>query len=295
MGDTGSPFLLKAPAKLNLSLKVLGRRPDGYHELVSLVGFADLHDRLVVELSSAGEDDLRLDGPFAQTLEGDNLVLQAIRAFRRDIAAVHGLRITLTKNIPVAAGLGGGSSDAAAILRFLARSEGIDPVADSVRRIAAALGADIPVCLEARSRYMRGTGTALDEPLPDRGAIPLLMINPRISVPTGPVFRALAAPALDPLGGPALPGTEAEIFDGVNDLEPPARSVAPVIGMVLEELKASDGARGARLSGSGATCFALFGTAQERNHAADRIRRAHPDWWYHTGTLKNWTAEELFS
>lgn len=293
MADRFGTACLKAPAKLNLSLKVLGRRPDGYHELFSLVGFADLHDHLTVISAEDGEDSLSIDGPFGDRLVGDNLVLQAVRAFRREVCDVPPLRINLVKSIPVAAGLGGGSADAAAILRHLALWAGLAPEAAQIRRIAAELGADIPVCLQSRLRHMRGTGTELEDTFPDMAPIGLLLVNPRVAVPTGPVFTALGARPLDQARTERPAPCEDEIFAGTNDLEGPARKVAPVIGDVLSALKDTDRARGARLSGSGATCFALFDDLEARDNAARVIAVRNPNWWLHKGLLMNWSVLAL--
>ena len=293
MAEAGYSATLIAPAKLNLSLTILGKRPDGYHDLVSLVAFADLHDRLVVTPSETGTDRLSAVGPFARSLDRDNLILRAISAFRNAVGPVPPLSITLHKAIPVAAGLGGGSADAAAILRMLAGEHGLAVMAPPVQAIAAALGADIPVCLDSRCRYMRGTGVTLDPEEPAFPRYPALLVNPGVAVPTGAVFGALAPGQKAVRDASAPPGLSEEILAGRNDLEAPAVSVAPEIGPVLTALSDLPGAIGARLSGSGATCFVLFESDAERDKAAEHFRHAHPACWSHAGELKNWNDSSL--
>ena len=295
MAETGYSATLIAPAKLNLSLNILGRRPDGYHDLVSLVAFADLHDRLSVTQAETATDALSITGPFARSLDRDNLVLKAISAFRDKIGPVPPLSITLHKAIPVAAGLGGGSADAAAILRLLAREHSLTAMDPSIQAIAAGLGADIPVCLDSRCRYMRGTGTALDAEEPAFSRYPALLVNPGVAVPTGAVFAALAAMQKTARGASVPRDLREEIFNGRNDLETPAIAVAPEIGPVLSALSGLPGAIGARLSGSGATCFVLFESDTGRDRAADQFRDAHPSCWMHAGALKNWGDDLLQS
>jgi 4-diphosphocytidyl-2-C-methyl-D-erythritol kinase len=294
MAKTGYSATLIAPAKLNLSLTVLGRRPDGFHDLVSLVAFADLHDVLSVTLAETAVDQLTVAGPFAGSLDRDNLVLKAISAFRDTIEAVPPLSITLHKTIPVAAGLGGGSADAAAILRLLARQHGLTAMAPSIQAIAAGLGADIPVCLQSRCRYMRGTGTTLDPEESGFARYPALLVNPGVAVPTGAVFGALAAEKKAATAASAPRGLTEEILTGRNDLEAPAVAVAPEIGPVLRTLSGLPGTLGARLSGSGATCFALFKTDSARDKAAELFRQTYPAYWIHAGALRNWDSDSLF-
>jgi len=288
MADFGSRVLV-APAKVNLGLRVLGRRPDGYHELVSRVAFADLHDRMTVSPASGADDLLTVAGAFGENLDEDNLVLRAIAGFRALAPGLPALRVRLEKSIPVAAGLGGGSADAAAMLRFLAGLAGRNPVDGDILRLAATLGADVPVCLDPRSRVMRGTGTDLDPPAEHFPPRPVLLVNPGVPVPTGAVFKALGA-------GPVPAGPAAAADDGPaehNDLEAPACRVAPEIAAVLEFLRTLPDVADARLSGSGATCFALFASDEARDRAARLVETARPDWWLHTGRLRNWPAEEL--
>lgn len=294
MAESDFSAALIAPAKLNLGLTVLGKRQDGFHDLISLVAFADLHDSLFVAPAESSTDRLTITGPFAEGLDHDNLVLKAISAFRDAIRFVPPLSMTLQKNIPVAAGLGGGSADAAAILRLLARQSGLAAMDKSIQMIAAGLGADIPVCLESRCRYMHGTGTTLDSAETGFASYPVLLVNPGTAVPTAAVFRALAANGIAPGNAPSRRPLAEEIVSGRNDLEAPAISVAPEIGPVLGTLSNLPGSIGARLSGSGATCFALFETETERDRAMKQFQQAYPAYWIYSGKLMNWDTESLF-
>ncbi len=277
-----------APAKLNLYLHVTGRRPDGYHLLDSLAVFVDLGEAL--SATPAAGLALRLDGPFADALAdmapGDNLVLQAARQLQAlstdGERPPAGADMTLTKAIPVAAGLGGGSADAAAALRLLPRLWGRALPQASLDRLAAGLGADVPVCLASRPALMEGTGEILSPapPLPD---LHLVLVNPRLPVPTGAVFAGLQGrfSAPDPLQRPpaSLPDLAAALARRGNDLERPARFLAPAVDRVLAALAAQDGCLLARMSGSGATCFGLFAHPPGATRAAAALRRAEPGWW----------------
>ena len=281
-----------APAKVNLTLHVLGRRTDGYHEIESLVAFAGIGDRLTFR--PGGGLELHVQGPTgaAAGAAADNLVLKAAHALA---ARMEGLRLgsfALDKKLPVAAGLGGGSSDAAAALRLLARANGLNLHDDHVRAAAQATGADVPVCLEPKARMMRGIGEILSDPmaLPE---LPALLVNPGVAVPTKDVFAALAAPTLT---GPPEPDEFIAIdTDGAslvpllagrrNDLQTPAIKMQPVIADVLRALERSANCLLARMSGSGATCFGLFGSAAGVEEAAQRMQVAQPDWWVRATTL----------
>lgn len=277
----------RAPAKVNLTLHILGRRAeDGYHALESLVAFAGTADRLT--LDPAAPLGLTMSGPTAGPAgpTGDNLVL---RAARHLAARVPGLRtgaFHLTKRLPVAAGIGGGSSDAAAALRLLARLNGLSRDDAAVLAAARETGADVPVCLDPRARMMRGVGEQIGAPL-GLAPLPAVLINPGVPVPTAPVFKALglaigqSLPGADhPVIGEGLGGSAlvAAIAPARNDLEPPALTVAPVIGTTLDALR-DHGCRLARMSGSGATVFALFADRRQAVRAAAALRAAHPDWW----------------
>jgi 4-diphosphocytidyl-2-C-methyl-D-erythritol kinase len=281
-----------APAKVNLMLRVIGRRADGYHDLESLVAFADFGDRL--SLSRGAELSLTVRGPSArQAGEGaDNLVLKAARALgaRRPGLALGAFR--LDKRLPVAAGLGGGSADAAAALRLLARAN--DLVRDDAELYAAAraTGADVPVCLDPRPRVMRGIGDVLSEPLL-LPPLPAVLVNPGVVVATKDVFAGWAsAPASSPAGDLAAIGqlsTRQEVLRFLaahaNDLERPAIALAPAIADVLSALRALSGCRLARMSGSGATCFGLFATVTAARAAAQILRGKYQHWWVRAGKL----------
>ena len=259
-----------APAKVNLALHVRRRRADGYHDLETVFAFARDGDAVEVEL--AEEDDFGVTGPFAEALagEGDNLVLRAARAFGERYAPDAAHAITLDKHLPVASGVGGGSADAAATLRALAHLHRIEDMG-GLREIARGLGADVPACLLGRTCFGTGKGDELVA-LPPLGGVPALLVNPRVAVTTGPVFAGwdgVDRGALDP----------ADWRGGRNDLEAPARSLAPAIGDVLEVLGRQPGATLARMSGSGATCFALFDGPASRDAAAEAIAGDRPGWW----------------
>ena len=280
-----------APAKLNLALHVLGRRADGYHLLDSLVVFAGVGD--VLRAEPAGGLSLSVTGPFAAALGGaeDNLVLRAARALAQAGGIPAGGHMTLTKNLPVASGIGGGSADAAAALRLLARLWRLDLPAAGLARLALRLGADVPVCLASRPARMGGVG----EVLSDAPALPpcgLVLVNPGVAVATPEVFRARAAGFSHPLDLPS-PGQSGAWPDAAalaaalarmrNDLETPALALRPVIGDVLAALRALPGCLLARMSGSGATCFALLSDAQAAAAAAVAVTR--PGWWAWGGGL----------
>ena len=275
-----------APAKVNLTLHVLGRRTDGYHEIESLVVFADVGDRLTF----IPGDRLALDvsGPDAEASGAisDNLVLKAARELATRVDRVLAGRFVLDKQLPVAAGLGGGSADAAAALRLLAEHNGISADDARLHAAARATGADVPVCLDPKARMMRGLGEILSEPiaLPE---LPAVLVNPGVAVPTKDVFAALAAP---PLTGPAQPGDFIAINADVaslvsvlaarrNDLEIPAIKLQPIVADVLAVLQISPGCLLARMSGSGATCFGLFGSIAVAQDVALQMQARHPGWW----------------
>jgi 4-diphosphocytidyl-2-C-methyl-D-erythritol kinase len=274
-----------APAKVNLALHVTGRRDDGYHELESLVVFAGIGDELVAR--SADRDSLRVTGPFAEAAGfGDaNLVAAAVRAFRVRWPGhlPPGLAIELTKNLPVAAGLGGGSADAAAALRLLATASTADvPLAD-LAEVALALGADVPACLLSRPAEVRGVGE-LVHPLPRFPALHLVLVNPLRPVVTAEVFRRLEQrrnPPLPPLPVPLTRPAQLGLWlaETRNDLAPAAIAIAPVIAEIEARVAAFDGCMLARMSGSGATVFGLFGSSSRAHQAAHDLRDACPGFW----------------
>lgn len=261
-----------ARAKLNLALHVRARRPDGYHELETLFAFVEHGDELRVE--PAATDSFAITGPFAAALagEGDNLVTRAAARFREAFGGgAH--TIALDKHLPIASGIGGGSADAAATLRALARLHGVPLEDTTLLAIADGLGSDVPACLFGRTALGKGRGERL-EPIAGLPGTPVLLVNPGVAVSTAAVFRAWDGTDRGPIEqGDLLQSARA----GRNDLEAPARALAPVIGDVLEALVRQDGVLLARMSGSGATCFALFESEAARTRAAAAIAR--PDWW----------------
>lgn len=285
-----------ARAKVNLTLRVHGRRSDGYHDIESLVAFADCADTLTLE---PGPDlKLTTTGPGAQECgDGtDNLVMRAACALGERVEGLKFGSFTLDKHLPVAAGIGGGSADAAAALRLLASANGIRMNDPRIVDVARLTGADIPVCLLSQACTMTGVGEKLT--FVELPALPCVMINPRVGVATKDVFAALGlakGERLEP--SPNVPERPwpadianadmwlAAIAASSNDLEPPALKVEPVIGDVLSALRAVPGIRLARMSGSGATCFGIFGSAVQAQYAAATIGKSHPGWWIHAGLL----------
>ena len=284
-------------AKVNLTLRVVGRRADGYHDLESVVAFADCADRLT--LTAGPELSLKTTGPLAQACgeTADNLVLKAARLLAEVVPDLKSGEFILDKVLPVAAGIGGGSADAAAALRLLARLNGLALDDSRLNEVALRTGADVPVCLASRACDMAGVGeTLLPLSLPK---LPCVMINPRVPVATKDVFKALGlrtgellVGANDVIEAPAWPEAGASIAEWVaalsavaNDLEAPAMRLQPAIGEVLSALRSVDGVMLARMSGSGATCFAIFANAAAAQRAAQKILHDHPAWWVHAGEL----------
>jgi 4-diphosphocytidyl-2-C-methyl-D-erythritol kinase len=285
LDDTLTEF---APAKVNLTLRVLGRRADGYHDIESLVAFASVGDDLV--FTPADALDLTVQGPSAAAAGplGDNLVTKAARALASRVEGLKLGHFVLTKRLPVAAGLGGGSADAAAALRLLARANGLS--LDDPRLMAAArtTGADVPVCLDPKARLMRGIGDILSAPL-DLPQLHAVLVNPGVALATKDVFAALAAPRLRQGATPAAPDLDdvaALITTGTNDLERPAISLRPIIADVLAALRNAEGCRLARMSGSGATCFGLFVSPQAAEDAARRLHAGSPHWWVQATAIR---------
>jgi len=281
----------RAPAKVNLTLHVLGRRPDGYHALESLVAFGATGDDLSL---TPGALSLSVSGPTANAAGAgnDNLVLKAARALARRVPGLRMGAFHLTKRLPVAAGLGGGSADAAAALRLLARLNGLSRDDPAILAAASDTGADVPVCLASRARMMAGAGEVLGPALrlPPLFAV---LANPGVPVATAAVFQALALPqggtasphpAIEPATGAA--GLIQIIAGGRNDLETPAIALAPAIGEALASMRAAAGCRLARMSGSGATVFGLFDDGAASLATAKAIRRARPGWWVRATRLR---------
>lgn len=271
-------------AKLNLTLEVLGRRPDGFHELRSLVAFAGVGD--TVELSPRDGLDLDIDGPFAAALEGGgNLILRAVEAAKAKRPGLKLGRFRLVKTLPVAAGLGGGSADAAAALRLIARAnEGALTHGDAAA-LAPQLGSDVAVCLKSAPALITGRGEIVTAAsgFPDCGVV---LVNPGVPLATADVYAALDAPPANSVSDvtpPDFVGDFKKLVDYAsargNDLEPVAVRLAPVVDDVLRALRTLDGARLVRLSGSGATCFAVFATPRAALRAATALAQSEPEWW----------------
>lgn len=284
----------RAPAKINLTLHVLGRRDDGYHELESLVAFSGTGDHLRLEPGEALS--LRVDGPTAASAGAgdDNLVLRAARNLAELLPGLRRGAFFLTKLLPVAAGIGGGSSDAAAALRLLARANGLKPNDPRLLDAARATGSDVPICLAPNARFMRGAGETLGEALA-LPPLPAVLLNPGVPVETKTVFARLGLAPGERSGGGAHPAVApgaggetllAALRRGRNDLEDAACFDAPIIVDALAVLTAAKGCRLARMSGSGATCFGLFQTPSAAARAASVIKKQHPGWWVKTAALR---------
>lgn len=267
-----------AYAKINLALHVRRRRDDGYHEIQTIFAFVDGGDVLAASARADGAITLCVDGPFAAGLDSDdNLVMRAAHALQAHGNGM-GADIRLTKNLPVAAGIGGGSADAAAALRLLLRLWAIRPMDIDLPAIALRLGADVPACLASVTLRGEGVGERLEPVDTGLDGAPILLVNPLVPCPTGPVFSAW-----DGIDRGAL-GDDPEGWR--NDLEAPALSLVPEIGAVLKALREADGAVMARMSGSGATCFALFDEGAARDAARQAVAAAQPGWWTMAGALK---------
>lgn len=288
---------VEAPAKINLFLHVTGRRADGYHLLESLVAFASVGDAL----TAAPSDELifEVDGPFAKPLLSageDNLVLRAARALRAACGHERGARLHLLKRLPIASGIGGGSADAAAALRLLARLWGAELPEGALDRIALTLGADVPVCLAGVPALMSGIGEEVS-PVPALAECGVVLANAGVPVPTPDVFGARAGLYSAPSGWIPPEGFEGLIdalFDRRNDLTAAAISVSPAVGTVLGALGATAGSRLARLSGSGGTCFALYADDAAAADAALSLSAEYPDWWVVAGSFRR-TPPDIFS
>jgi 4-diphosphocytidyl-2-C-methyl-D-erythritol kinase len=274
-----------ARAKVNLTLHIKGKRRDGYHELESLVVFADVSDELV--FTPASEDRLSLEGPFAGLVDGENLVLKAKRAFASWLGVPVSGDFRLRKNIPVAAGLGGGSSDAAAAIRALLKAYERDENTKTFIRQSATIGADVPVCLQNSAAWMCGLGERVT-PVSGLTPLPALLVNPGIKLSTAAVFKTLNAKPLQPEEAgppPPFPGwrnpQEAAVWlnEGRNDLEASAIALEPAVKKVLDALHRLDGCTLSRLSGSGPTCFGIFLSQDAAAEAASEMRRRYPNWW----------------
>ncbi len=291
--DRDGPIVELAHAKINLTLKILGRRPDGYHELQSLVVFAAAGDVLALTPATPGSRPsliAEVTGPYGSEIVGDNLVVKALQAVERAAGRPLAARITLEKHLPIASGIGGGSADAAAVLRALLRAFPELRTTIDWQQIAASLGADVPVCLASTAAWMTGIGERLQPVALPR--LEIVLANPGVPVPadkTRRVFQALAAKPL--MATPATSAATAlphrlgqlEVLDLIqrqsNDLEAAARSVTPAIAVVKSSLSASPGCLAATLSGAGPTVVGVFTSETEAAEAAARLAALHPQWW----------------
>jgi 4-diphosphocytidyl-2-C-methyl-D-erythritol kinase len=273
-----------APAKINLTLEVGAPRADGRHPLQSVVAFADAGDW--VEAETGDDLSLRVTGPFASALQGepDNLVLRAARALQARFYVKAGARLTLEKNLPIASGIGGGSSDAAAALKALNAFWGLNASDADLAEIGAALGADIPVCLAARSAYMTGTGeivTPMQVPL-----LPAVLVNPLQPLATGAVYKTFDSQHLGGAFAEKPTPSWTDVNSALkamratgNDLSSPAETLMPLITNILTELRGDSAALYSALSGSGATCFAIFESQEDARNFAEALKKAWPPYW----------------
>ena len=278
-----------APAKINLTLHITGRREDGYHLLESYVAFAGVGD--VLEFSKAPAFNLSVRGPYAADLpeHEDNIVLDAAHALAHGFKALPpGAEIVLDKRLPVAAGIGGGSSDAAACIRGLLKFHGMTATPAALNQVAVAVGADVTVCLDPRVSLMSGIGQII-EPAPALPRVPAVLVNPRVHLSTAKVFGALGLQPGEtfPVETPPFPDASFRNVEDLadyllacrNDLEAPAARLVREIGDIEELLFATEGCLIARMSGSGPTCFGLYSTSAKAKAAAGAIAQEHPGWW----------------
>lgn len=287
-----SPLICRAPAKINLYLHVTARRDDGYHLLDSLVAFAGVHD--TVTIGPADHLELRIDGPCAGPLqsEGDsnNLILKAARALAKVAGIDAKAAIGLTKRLPVASGMGGGSADAAAALRGLCRLWNLNPAADEVIDLALGLGADVPVCLYGKTAFVGGVGEEIT-PVHALPPCSIVLVNAGGSLPTPTVFTARQGGFSKPGRFDYAPADAAELAAILssrhNDLYPPAATLMPSIEFVLKAIKRTNGVLLSRMTGSGATCFGLFAGPDDAAAAALALGQAHPNWWVKAGSLES--------
>lgn len=284
----------RAPAKINLTLRVLGRRMDGFHELESLVAFAGVCD--LVSLDPDKPFGLVVEGPTAEAAgpESDNLILRAARALQKRVPDLKLGQFSLKKRLPVGAGVGGGSSDAAAALRLLGKLNNLHLHDPRIHEAAAETGSDIPVCLTPTARMFRGRG----EHVGPRIELPVLaavLVNPGVHISTPDVFRALKLEpgSPGPSQGPGVDRFEGDLPELIelfakdaNDLEPPARALSPVVTEALDAVQAAPEARFVRMSGSGSTVFGLFDTCRHAARAAKVVKAAHPEWWVKPTVLR---------
>ncbi len=273
-----------APAKINLMLHVTGKRPDGYHLLQSLVMFAELGDD--VSLTPSQDFSLEITGEFSGVLSGENLITKAAQALAKAHHIAPRGTITLDKKLPIGAGLGGGSMDAAVALKLLAKDW---KTTTALENIGAVLGSDIPACLHAAPLWMEGAGERIT-PLMISFDVPLLLVNPKREVATKEVYQRLTPPYAAPIALPSQFATLAELLQFLeathNALQAPAITTQPRIGDVLNAIKSLDNCLLERMSGSGGTCFGIFSTQEACINAAHTLQTSHPDWWIHATRLK---------
>jgi len=307
MAVRSSPFdttRTRAWAKVNLTLHVTGRRPDGYHLLDSLIVFAGVGDE--IEIAPAPDLTLTVDGPFAKALSGAttpragagappaNLVMAAAECLRARFGVTAGAALRLHKHLPVAAGIGGGSADAAATLKGLVRLWGLNAADAEVAGLGATLGADVPVCLAGGACFVGGIGECVD-PAPPLPPAWLVLVNPGVPLSTAAVFAARRGAYSKgirwrhPISDPHA--LAARLAEGGNDLEDAARGLVPQLSEVLAALERAPGCLLARMSGSGATCFGLFAGPGAAKDAAARIDAAHPPWWVRAAPILDRTME----
>lgn len=276
-----------AASKVNLYLHVTGKRMDGYHDLDSWVVFADVADAL--QAVKADKTSLTIEGAFAHLVPADNnSVICAVQALHKRYGLQDGMQLTLTKKLPVAAGIGGGSADAAAALRLLARVWNLQPDADELDAIAKALGADVPACLRSHSLYMNGIGEKIERA--PEVALEAVLVNPGKELATQDVFASLGGRYSSAMRHPPeFASTQAVVGflrQARNDLEAPAIALVPIIGDVLAALDVQKGCLLSRMSGSGATCFGIYDSRENALNAAQLLEKAYPDWWVQYTRLK---------
>jgi 4-diphosphocytidyl-2-C-methyl-D-erythritol kinase len=287
------PVRRAAPAKINLYLHVVGRRPDGFHLLDSLIAFAGVHDTVVATKASALT--LAVEGPFAAALsaEADNLVLRAARALADAAGVRPWAALRLVKRLPVASGIGGGSADAAAALAAAGELWRITHKPGALAKLALKLGADVPVCLAGKAAQVGGIGEKID-PAPPLPRAPLVLVNPRVPLPTPAVFRARSGAFSKPAPLASAPRDARDLAEALaarrNDLTDAALGLVPEIKSILAALEAQPGCLLARMSGSGATCFALFARDEEARAAAAALSAAKPGWWVEASELASDTS-----
>lgn len=283
MTEIINAITMPAPAKINLYLHVTGKRDDGYHLLDGLVAFAGVHD--IITIAAANQLKLINQGPFGEGLPttADNLVIRAAEQLQDLTGIMDGAQITLTKNLPIASGIGGGSADAAAAIKGLVRHWGIHPGHYDLSGLALGLGADVPICLYGQAAFMGGIGEQI-EPVYALPEAPMVLVNPGVGVSTPSIFKARKAGFSLAHRFDNTPSSFDELIELLtdnrgNDLMEPAIQTEPIIGDVLKQIELTRGCQLARMSGSGATCFGFYNTQVEADMAASDIKSTHPEWW----------------